>query len=271
MSPEDLERTIANPDFISGIYNYCDRWCERCSMTDRCATFAIEKLQDPEVSEEDTEMDEADETFSTIHALEKLEELFRLTIRMIQQTADDMGLDLDLEFSEPETHEDSNGDTASQYLLPQAKEYANVATKWFDHASKEEIWPLLQEEWQKSLDMNLPGKAPLEEAEQTKDAFEVINWYQFQIQVKLQRASRSLRKAKEEMEPGIETEDANGSAKVALIGLDRSISAWAHVLKILPEEQDSLLPILSLLSKIRRKTEETFPKAREFKRPGFDS
>ena len=168
MSPEDLERTIANPDFIPGIYNYCDRWCERCSMTDRCATYAIEQLQDTENAEE-----EVDETLSTIHALGKLEELFRLTIQMIQQTADEMGLDLNVEIPEKEIAEDSKGNTASQYLLPQAKEYADVASEWFDHASEDEILPLLQNEWQKSLDMNLPGKAPLEEAEQTKDAFEV--------------------------------------------------------------------------------------------------
>jgi hypothetical protein len=29
--------------FISGIYNYCDRWCERCSMTARCYVFWQEK------------------------------------------------------------------------------------------------------------------------------------------------------------------------------------------------------------------------------------
>ena len=31
-------------DFIPGIYNYCDRWCERCLYTDRCRTFAMEKV-----------------------------------------------------------------------------------------------------------------------------------------------------------------------------------------------------------------------------------
>ena len=79
-----------------------------------------------------------------------------------------------------------------------------------------------------------------------------------------------MRKAEKEEDLGIEIEDANGSAKVALIGLDRSITAWAYILKIIPDEQDSLLPILALLSKIRRKTEEIFPNARDFKRPGFD-
>src|SRR5688572_14788934 len=26
--------------FIVGIFNYCDRWCERCTLTNRCRVFA---------------------------------------------------------------------------------------------------------------------------------------------------------------------------------------------------------------------------------------
>jgi hypothetical protein len=29
-------------DCIAGIFNYCDRWCERCSFTSRCRLFADE-------------------------------------------------------------------------------------------------------------------------------------------------------------------------------------------------------------------------------------
>src|ERR1051326_3133296 len=32
-----------NPDLISGIYNYCDRWCERCPLTSRCLVYATEQ------------------------------------------------------------------------------------------------------------------------------------------------------------------------------------------------------------------------------------
>jgi hypothetical protein len=27
---------------IVGIYNYCDRWCERCTFTSRCAVYVDE-------------------------------------------------------------------------------------------------------------------------------------------------------------------------------------------------------------------------------------
>ena len=29
--------------FILGIFNYCDRWCERCTLSGRCSVFAEEQ------------------------------------------------------------------------------------------------------------------------------------------------------------------------------------------------------------------------------------
>lgn len=31
--------------FISGIYNYCDRWCERCPLGHRCMIAALARLR----------------------------------------------------------------------------------------------------------------------------------------------------------------------------------------------------------------------------------
>ena len=28
-------------NFIPGIFNYCDRWCERCPLTARCSVYAM--------------------------------------------------------------------------------------------------------------------------------------------------------------------------------------------------------------------------------------
>src|SRR5258708_39751461 len=36
-SPATLVDTA--PQLISGIYNYCNQWCERCPFTERCLTF----------------------------------------------------------------------------------------------------------------------------------------------------------------------------------------------------------------------------------------
>lgn len=53
MRRDGLRDLAGNPNFVSRIYNYCDRWCERCRFTSRCFLHATEQadpdLDDPEV------------------------------------------------------------------------------------------------------------------------------------------------------------------------------------------------------------------------------
>jgi len=44
MRRRSLTELASNPDLISGIYNYCDRWCERCPLTSRCLVYATEQV-----------------------------------------------------------------------------------------------------------------------------------------------------------------------------------------------------------------------------------
>ena len=40
---ETLDRLSGDPSLIAGIYNYCDRWCERCAYTARCLSFKMDR------------------------------------------------------------------------------------------------------------------------------------------------------------------------------------------------------------------------------------
>ncbi len=62
-----------------------------------------------------------------------------------------------------------------------------------------------------------------------KDCVEVIRWYQYQLHVKLMRAL--MHSDIEEILDDEYPSDADGSAKVALIGMDRSIAAWSRLLE----------------------------------------
>ena len=44
MELDELDEMMDDPRLISGIYNYCDRWCERCAFVERCAV-GIEELE----------------------------------------------------------------------------------------------------------------------------------------------------------------------------------------------------------------------------------
>ncbi len=64
--------------------------------------------------------------------------------------------------------------------------------------------------------------------------------------------------------------DSDGSAKVALIGIDRSIAAWKILLTYLPAHKTEIIHLIELLENIKKRVENRFPCARDFVRPGFD-
>jgi hypothetical protein len=74
------------------------------------------------------------------------------------------------------------------------------------------------------------------------DATEVIRWYQHQIAVKLMRAL-----SRDELEEELAAEgfpkDSDGSAKVSLLGMDRSLAAWAILREHFPDQGDAILDL----------------------------
>jgi hypothetical protein len=98
---------------------------------------------------------------------------------------------------------------------------------------------------------------------------EVIQWYQHQIGVKLRRAIESARSEEEEGADGY-PKDSDGSAKVALIGIDRSTVAWKRLHSSFSEQEQMISNFIESLEHARRSVESQFPQARVFQRPGFD-
>lgn len=99
-----------------------------------------------------------------------------------------------------------------------------------------------------------------------KESPEVIIWYNFFISAKIYRALTGI----EEGEQDEGQSDSNGSAKIALITLDRLIASWSIVMENMMDHEDEILKFLISLVDIRKHTEAVFPLARKFVRPGFD-
>ena len=263
MKTDDFLALAGNPDFISGIYNYCDRWCERCHMTARCFLYATSpKLdEDPNASEEEV----WEKTFQHVH------DSLQLTMELIQKYADENGIDLNAPGEGPDPmikHEQLLGKAKDSPLGVLSNQYLHMSKKWMDESN--EILSKKQNELVETELMALPDREPMQEALDIKDALEIIGWYTFQIHVKLMRAMTSF---EEDVEEEIEEswpKDSDGSAKVALIGIDRSIGAWGIVLSNLPDQEERILPILAVLERLQRMTEQQFPNARAFFREGLD-
>jgi hypothetical protein len=241
-----------NPDLISGIYNYCDRWCERCPLTSRCLVYATEQ----EDSDSPESHDLRNEAF-----WQKLSAIFEETREMIVQWATDASMDLNGFPDDGDARPQKRRQLVDHHPLTKAgKKYANAASDWF-------------REFDQTIEVSDLRMADVdhENAECLEDAREVLQWYQYQIAVKTMRAL-SARKEELDEDPELAQlpKDSDGSAKVALIGIDRSIAAWRLMQLSLPERAGSIVPLILQLEGLRNRLEKSFPAARDFIRPGFD-
>jgi hypothetical protein len=148
-----------------------------------------------------------------------------------------------------------------------AKLYIEMVDDWLNSAR--ELFGQEEEETPYAEPHETVHTDSLEKDAELLEPVEVVGWYQHLIYVKLMRAIRG----ELEDEPDILDEypkDSDGSAKVALIGIDRSIAAWGEIRNCFPHRSNQIMEILVHLEQLRRKVEKTFPNARAFIRPGFD-
>jgi hypothetical protein len=253
MRRRTLTELAGNPDLISGIYNYCDRWCERCPLTTRCLVYATEQVNHHQSPES---QDNRNEAF-----WHKLSSVLLETQQMITEWANEAGIDLNQVPDEnPTTRKRRRQLVDNNPLARAGKKYANAASDWF-------------REFDQNIELSdqRQTEAEREQAEQFEDAREVIQWYQYQIAVKIIRAL-SCRTDGWEDSPDLAEfpKDSDGSAKVALIGIDRSIAAWRLVQLSTPDRAETIVPLILQLERLGRRVEKSFPEARDFIRPGFD-
>ena len=259
MNKERLKKLAQDPRLISGIYNYCDRWCERCPFTARCLTFAMEQedLDEPE------NHDIASEAF-----WKKLEAYFALAMELLIERAKEQGINLnEIDTDEIDRQEELSQEEAESHEVYQsAVRYSKRVSTWFEENQK--LFEQRQKDMIQEMEIGIGTNRLIKEAKDIIESTEVVRWYQHLMRSKLMRAL--LHDEFDDEDDSIQN-DSNGSAKVALIGMDRSIAAWGSLYEYFPEQSDSILDFLIHLDRLRKQTEATFPLARRFKRPGFDA
>jgi hypothetical protein len=201
---------------------------------------------------------------------DKLHGIFQATLEMVQESAEEMGIDLNAidcaEYAEQDelVHKMVKDQPHTQAALA----YADTVGKWFD--SNEDLLKYKAEELLTLAHAEIPGSRPDKDALTIQDCLEIIRWYQHQIYVKLCRAAGgTVRGELEDVE--YFPQDANGSAKVAILGIERSIAAWGGLLHQFPDQENPILDVLVALKTLLRQVDAAFPDARAFIRPGFDA
>lgn len=274
--------------YIPGIFNYCDRWCERCAFTLRCRTYAMEnsmrrsrgmKDDDEDEADTDTEVDEGNEESPAAENRDEanadfwqaLSESYGMSKEELEEMAEGLSFDLtEEELKEAEETERRQEERAMELgggATQSAEAYAWKLREFF------KAHPELEEMDAEAFQAHVVS--PSGNAAETKgravllwDAIEIILWHEYFIQVKLHRAYHS--RAREEEFPPDWPADSDGTAKVVLIALDRCIAAWAVVQELLPQHAQAAVEFMVRLDRLRERVSADFPEAREFVRPGFD-
>jgi hypothetical protein len=221
--------------FIVGVFNYCDRWCERCALTSYCLVFADhaelqasldpnlkEVSEAPSLPEEEPPppppwlqhfIDEANRASSEPMSPEEWE---RLRPRV------------------PADHEP---------IVARAKDYALRTYRWLTSAERQ------------------PERS-------SDDLCDVISWFHFFIAAKVQRALTVWPDAA--VEDRSWPSDADGSAKTALLGIDQSHAAWLELVGRGVLTSAEAHEFIADLVWLGESLEAARPRARAFVRPGFD-
>lgn len=173
---------------------------------------------------------------------------------MLREKAEEFGIDLDAdsdeEFAEMRQRRDEK--IESEDLTKLTNRYVEEAQTLLDDKDEWLIFSLPDEEIQQEL-------------------LSVIQWHHFFTAAKIHRGLFGIIDTDgnlDEEELSDSQSDANGSIKIALIAVERSMRAWTALMSA--ENASQIKPLLHLLETVKKKAEEKFPAAREFIRPGFD-
>ncbi|HYW96482.1 MAG TPA: hypothetical protein VE870_12890 [Bacteroidales bacterium] len=217
-----LHETITREGVISGIYNYCDRWCEQCDFTKKCALAIREEF----MKENNTDLSEG------------LKLIFEVTNDMLMAEMKRLGIEFDPDAELPGEYDP--GELCCE-LKQRSFGYGLNIMQWLKN-------------------FNPPGAA----GGPVSDALDVVGHYSLTIGAKTARAIPYI-------EPNEFLEDDNiGSAKVALLSIDKSLKAWILLFEAFPCYELKILGWMKELSWLRDSLESVFPNARSFARPGFD-
>jgi hypothetical protein len=225
-------------DFIS---SYCDRWCERCAFTMRCSAFAVEVA---------TAMCDGDFAAGVELAVGPPPSIGPIARsgRDRRRAGEDVGPTEAEAMEAARLEQEQERRLRESPILTVALGLSHLIQGWL-RANRARV-----------LAVGPPAVA---------DSLEIAGWDHHFIAVKLHRALRARERSAGAWDDDGVQNDWNGSAKVALISIERSAEAWQHIGAVSGDR--AALHFGGELLALRDDVDRTFPDARRFVRPGFDT
>ncbi len=247
-------------DIIPGIHNWCDRWCEKCPFIGRCA-----------VGLKELELLQQEEKGTQPEFWETIAEQFEKAIELINEAARERGINL--EDIPKEEWEQIKKESEEQWEEGQDHPISQVGLQYFKTSQQVLNAGFIKEQLAAEIEKYEMGleKEARNNMRQIKNAVDIVKWYNFFIPPKCQRlVMENMDRDFQDEEYPPEERMYNGSAKITLIAIERSITAWGLLLELMPEEEEEILSVLLILQKLQNLIEAEFPDAMLFIRPGFD-
>ncbi len=277
-------------DLIPGIYNYCNRWCERCSFNYRCRVYSKQLSYEESFNDLDNPLTEEAKSIEIIK--KSLDEALALL--------DEKAKELDVDFNnlpQQEIHElnpkalNNNGSFMlylnefetinetpfgenlaqfnSVYDTPVLKLSAIVQESYIMFMQQQELFNNAINFIENSLSMGIISE---DTAVQTINKINhnryILCSFPLVLSGKLVTAYQDKLSADKANKRLTTNSHANGTAKVSLLLINDIISA-IEALQHNTEIGDQL-DLLAALSGIKRHLHKDFPNAELFIRPGFD-
>jgi hypothetical protein len=216
--------------FIVGIFNYCDRWCEACAFTSRCRLFADVARIEASLDPSLKAVADAPPLPQDVHEAPGWLEKFIVEANEATESANTLPDGPAL----PRQHHE---------IDDRARRYGLDVYRW--------------------LVANCP-----EYQSDPNDPLSVVSWFSTLIGSKIHRALEGL--IEDDQDEREWPADYDGSAKIAFIGIERSIAAWRDLVTVGRVSSNTADSFLNELTWLREALDGMFPNARAFIRPGFD-
>jgi hypothetical protein len=243
MDDEEFDQLMArarDPRLFPGIYNSCDRRCERCRFTDRCFHHLESRRRPrPDLSGEGL----ADAVGNS----------FERAFELIRIMAERQGIDLSStpeELAAYERDEEIKDRRAeADHLVILSKQYLMTT------------WPITRALW--------PVIMPREDTE-VMEALETIETLCTSISAKVYRAV--VGSLEEDFDAAELQSDVNGSVKIARLMVDESRRAWRVMMEVGRATANGVpARLVKMLDELDSALGVRFPRAMDFMRPGFDT
>ncbi len=239
------------PRYVAGVYNYCDRWCERCPFNARCVIAAMHvRLDEARARGEDL----AGVDVPVEDAGADLDDAARPWLDEALSRPPSPAEERQFEERQAERDRLANADP----LVIRSREYSQFA----DRIAR-------------VLLADLDGHAdPV-----VLTALDTIAWQALAIGPKTWRAVTGAlddlldadEDDDEEDEEDEAQKDANGSAKIARLMVAESREAWSVLMQVGRATANGLpVRMVERLERLDQDLARRFPRAMAFVRPGFD-